>query len=570
MRDYGASCTFEVANDVIECQNSDFLVAGYANIGFDRKFMAIRVDPHGNPLWEQVYNESSGAAEAVVQIAPDRFLLVGTRYPGWHESGDDDVWVLCISGDGSPLWNRSYGGSTHDRAHAAVACSDGGALIAGSTNRANHTDRDLWVIRIDAEGGLMWNVTYQDPGDDVAWAALACDQGFLVAGYSEKGEEGGDSDMLAIMIEPNGSISWVRRYGGPSNEKALDVAQSEESGFLLAGFVENQYTIMIAIRVDNEGNHLWNQTYPTGFTSKITSVAPCSGGFLLSGASISHRFISVTAIRIDENGIILWKWSYAVEDIIIFHSVELYDYSAIQLRSGALLIAGAAKTSSWFYGVRYKVLLIRLSDPPLPNPPVTAILFLSGYVLAEMALVVYTCYQAVRPPPWATVKGDSPDAPITILVIGTIIPSICLGSYLYMLFLVASGNTQPVYGHHDSTTALIFHIASPVGLLSLATTALVFTFFQVERFDKWLQYELARTETSKHPLLRIAVITTLITALFIAWIYAPLIVVFLLPFILGPGFVGFLPSYMLMRRWEKSQGKRLVLKGGLLRAKDSD
>ncbi|MBT8402041.1 MAG: T9SS type A sorting domain-containing protein [Rhodothermia bacterium] len=72
------------------------------------------------------------------------FLSVGYR------RGDDDVWLVKTDATGEVMWTTSYSGSSDD-VHDLRQTSDGGFVMVGTRNDAT-TGQDVLVIKTDADG----------------------------------------------------------------------------------------------------------------------------------------------------------------------------------------------------------------------------------------------------------------------------------------------------------------------------------------------------------------------------------------------------------------------------------
>jgi hypothetical protein len=123
-----------------------------------------------------------------------------------------------LDAEGRVLWGASFGGTQSDRLRAAVAASDGGYVLAGTTgsgpggtkSSAHYGEEDGWVIRIDSEGRPLWDMTYGGFGLEQATSlAPAPDGGVMVGTYSLSGLEGnktvpsqGFTDFWLLKLAP--------------------------------------------------------------------------------------------------------------------------------------------------------------------------------------------------------------------------------------------------------------------------------------------------------------------------------------------------------------------------------
>lgn len=53
-------------------------------------------------------------------------------------------------------WEKTFGGSSWDEAYSVQQTSDGGYIIAGSTDSYGSGFRDVYLIKTDSNGNLEW------------------------------------------------------------------------------------------------------------------------------------------------------------------------------------------------------------------------------------------------------------------------------------------------------------------------------------------------------------------------------------------------------------------------------
>lgn len=201
---------WDVAFVIRETSSGGFIVGGYSgsgnegnksagNFGFD-DYWVVRLDGDGNKLWDHSFGgNSSEELRSLVETPDGGFLLAGESYsfPSGNKTstrfGDYDWWVIRVNGNGSEVWQRSYGGTDYDILREVNRTADGGFLLSGSSySRTNGTKTgrwygrsDYWMVRINGSGDQLWDQTLGTRGEDSAEGAQqTADGGFIVAGTS--------------------------------------------------------------------------------------------------------------------------------------------------------------------------------------------------------------------------------------------------------------------------------------------------------------------------------------------------------------------------------------------------
>src|SRR4029077_18979089 len=109
---------------------------------------------------------STDLANAIVETSDGGYLVAGSTYSndgdviGDHTSGD--VWAVKINSTGGILWQKYFGGSGPDDASSIKATSDGGYIVAGTSSSndgdviGNHGAADVWLVKLNNGGGFQW------------------------------------------------------------------------------------------------------------------------------------------------------------------------------------------------------------------------------------------------------------------------------------------------------------------------------------------------------------------------------------------------------------------------------
>ena len=98
------------------------------------------------------------------------------------------ITVGCASGTTPPeeAWNKTFGGAHVDYARAVQQTTDGGYILAGSTELGGATDPvDFLLVKTDSNGSKEWDKTFGGYGSDLADSVQqTTDGGFILAGYT--------------------------------------------------------------------------------------------------------------------------------------------------------------------------------------------------------------------------------------------------------------------------------------------------------------------------------------------------------------------------------------------------
>jgi len=103
-------------------------------------------------------------------------------------------------------WDKTYGGIRYDYAHSLIQTSDGGYAVAGATSSKGAGAFDLWVIKLDSPGNMVWDRTYGGRRSEEAHSLIqTTDGGYAVAGHTSSKGAGLD-DFWVIKLDKQGNL----------------------------------------------------------------------------------------------------------------------------------------------------------------------------------------------------------------------------------------------------------------------------------------------------------------------------------------------------------------------------
>lgn len=260
---------------------------------------------------------------------PDGNLIFGgsTRY---DNTENEDFWLVKTDANGTVLWEQTYGGSGFEKAYTMIPTTDGGFLLGGSgfstdgDGNNNNGNSDFWLIKTDANGVLQWQQNYGGSEFDNMFAMQEISNGdFILAGNSRSsnGDVGGNNgswDVWVVRVNAQGDLLWEQNYGGSNFERIDDMLQTSNGEFLIAGYTEsndgditdgNQGGEAMILKIDGTGNLIWLKTYGNGITSEVQSLlATDDGKYVFVGRG--------KTIKIDDNGNIEWEQNYSSQPYV--------------------------------------------------------------------------------------------------------------------------------------------------------------------------------------------------------------------------------------------------------------
>ncbi len=257
----------------------------------DDDLLVGRLDGKGNLLWKHALGGSQNdTATSIVVLPDDEILLAGfTRSKG---RGRADAWILRLNGQGKVLWERTFGGSGFDIPWSIALVADGGFIFTGETGAGGRQGRDAWVMRLDAQGDPLWEKTFGGEKYDILTAiAPVPGGGFILAGNTES-KGAGRNDGWVVRLDAQGEMLWEHTYGKKNQDAFWSITAVPGGGFAVAGQIGTTRTgdsDAWVLRLDKKGRVLWEKTFGGKKGDSARAILPGPrGGFIVAGSTESR------------------------------------------------------------------------------------------------------------------------------------------------------------------------------------------------------------------------------------------------------------------------------------------
>jgi len=297
-------------HSIIQTQDRGYVGAGYSdsfNPGSNVKAYVIRTDVDGTKIWENYYDDGFiGHGYSITETPDHGFLVVGDIQP--TQLSDFNVYLLKINANGQKLWSKQFGGSGDDSGYRIIPTTfSSGYLIVGSTTSLGNGQRDVFLVKIDAQGDQVWAKAYGTAGDDDGKSVVEVSDGYLVTG-SAINPTSNSTEAFLVKVDLNGNEIW-RKYFNPTNslDLAYDIVIASDGNLVLAGSNGDQSEGWL-LKTDIDGNQIWTKTISGPFGAQVFDLLKTDNGDLIVtgvielSASNADAFLS----RFDNDGNQLW------------------------------------------------------------------------------------------------------------------------------------------------------------------------------------------------------------------------------------------------------------------------
>ena len=360
-----------------------------------RKLLVLALCLHTSLVFSQTtfqktYGGLGNESATWVTEAMNGFVVAGHVT---SPSGNQDGLLIRLNASGNMVWQNRFGAGQADAFHCVVGIPDGGFFAVGETRSFGAGNADMFLVKVDAAGSMVWSKTIGDAGrDEIAKSVMpVAGGGFVVSGYSALNTQSASSSVL-LRLDAAGNTIWSRTYttevsnlflsnyidgniiyasGGADNDgifarldlatgnilstktyagtgaEALYCQQPTLDGNLV--IADNTWSTPIGTDVElwaqkinkTTGQVIWSKIYYRPYDNIRGRIEKVNdGGFLLVPYDHNNTAQADALLaKIDANGNLLWSYNYggAAADRL---------FKAIQTSDGGFVAVGDTRSGS--------------------------------------------------------------------------------------------------------------------------------------------------------------------------------------------------------------------------------
>ncbi len=283
---------WDVAYSITQTTDGGYVVAGYTSSfgAGSSDFLVLKLASDGSLSWARTFGGTDDDyAWSITHTSDGGYAVAG--YTWSFGAGGYDFLVLKLASDGSLSWARTFGGTSWDKAYSITQTTDGGYVVAGSTNSFGAGYEDLLVLKLASDGSLSWARTFGGTSSEWAYSITqTADGGYAVAGSTYSFGAGG-YDFLVLKLAPNGSLGAARTFGGAGYDYAYSITQTADGGYAVAGYTWSfgaGSSDFLVLKLALDGSLSWARTFGGTDDDYVWSITQSSdGGYAVAGSTLS-------------------------------------------------------------------------------------------------------------------------------------------------------------------------------------------------------------------------------------------------------------------------------------------
>ncbi|MFI5148388.1 MAG: T9SS type A sorting domain-containing protein [Bacteroidia bacterium] len=361
----------DVCNQIRPALHNGFIACGTtSSYGQGNTNMyVIRLDSLCRRQWSAVFGGRDNQAGCAVTTTADRgFAFAG--YTDSYGNGGYDVYLVRADSSGRMLWQRTYGGADWDFGYSVKQTKDGGFVICGLTYSYGAGSGDVYLIRTRGNGDTVWTRTFGGTGCDIGNSiTITGDTLYTITG-STTSFGNHDTSAYLIQVDTNGVLRNSHTYGCIRNSSGYSIVPTLDQGFIQMGSMDSVHSGvrgLMLLKTDHQGRQQWIEQLTNGAWQEVGKdvVQAADASFLIAGAAAGGGYgsSSMHIMHYDSGGNYIAGPSFGGNNTQCGNSVAIGG-------NGTVVFAGA--TTSYGSG-NNDVFLVRFKNDSIAQNPFVVI-----------------------------------------------------------------------------------------------------------------------------------------------------------------------------------------------------
>jgi hypothetical protein len=340
---YGVPANSDYGQSVVQASDSGYYVAGVRVSGtstFIGEGILKRTDKYGNEIWTKYYS-TPGSDDLTfdwIEKTSDGNLIVAgiVNYGVVNGESDYDAYLAKLDTAGNMIWEKHYGGPYRQRAGKVKETFDGGFILGGWNETTGYAISSFYMVRTNSTGDTLWTKSYTNGLQCYGLTvAQTTDSGFVVAGTLNHPTQFGTVPYV-IKTNADGDTVWTKILVSLGQGAAYDIAAIPNNNIVVVGYSVTSCSQPYLCEVDEDGAITWQQTYtdgPCGWANAVIRTA--DNGYAVFGMDNASDYY---LIKTDGSGDLMWFKK--------FHEGQSdYGYSVRQTLDAGYIMTGVTATT---------------------------------------------------------------------------------------------------------------------------------------------------------------------------------------------------------------------------------
>jgi hypothetical protein len=299
------------------------LRANYQPLPYTHDWL-IKYDLQGDTIWYREYSNSDSYYNFIIGMhivldSADNIIQLGSTLHDLVAPYDDQpaqIYLMKTDAAGNRLWDHTYGNpADNEQPQDHVQLPDGGYLIVGYNyfNQPNPPFYNIktFLLRTDSLGNELYFNYLPGTNLDLVTIVSTNDDNYLLAG-TQCNTNIDSCGVAVVKVDADGNILWQRTHWTDSTNSGIaildDIVELWDGTVVGCGRLtpdpNDLDALGLVMKTDPAGYKLWSRTLDkTPSYDSFTRITACSdGGILMTGQMQRDQLSDVWLVKVDSNG----------------------------------------------------------------------------------------------------------------------------------------------------------------------------------------------------------------------------------------------------------------------------
>ncbi len=272
--------------DGIKTNDNGYVFTGDIHVGYSNEDLnLVKTDSNGNMEWST--NFGGGNWEkgySIIQTDNNDFIIAGSSN-SINGTGAQpyDFYVVKTNSNGNLQWENRIGGANNEYAYSVCKANNNSCIVAGNTSSYG-VGTNIYLVKLDSIGNTLWTKTYENARSAKCIRPTLDGNYYVVATNQPLGDP---RQIIALKINEDGDTLWSKTYSSSESYIASYGIPSNDGGFIIAGFIQNNTTPgsdILLIKTNCDGDVLWIKKYDNAAFEYGTCVKQTNdNGYIITG-----------------------------------------------------------------------------------------------------------------------------------------------------------------------------------------------------------------------------------------------------------------------------------------------
>ena len=267
----------------------------------------------GQATFKKRFGTSGNDRALYVEVLPDNSFIVAGGTTGGGLGGEDAM-LTKFSATGNVEWSKVYGGANYESFTRLLSCSDGNFLAQGYTSSLGAGAWDIYLVKIDGSGNVLWERTSGGSNLEVARGLGEVSDGYIVTG-STASFGSGNYDLLVEKIDFNGNSVWSKTFGNNASDTGGEpLTMSNGQIWVVGSLSVGSHFDAVLLHLDANGSQIGASRIGGANPQNENLYALVSGGpgMVGSGNALNNSQLRPWLVGLNPSGGVEWAKRYVM------------------------------------------------------------------------------------------------------------------------------------------------------------------------------------------------------------------------------------------------------------------